>query len=189
MADNKKKNNPNEKTNNRDDILSKIKNILSIIQTCFTIIALISAAAWFLIQGEASQKTNISYEVTHRKITEKWLWLHLNVVFSNVGKRPLYLERGHARVQKILPLEKNISEKLTKNKHPILPQETTVQWPYLDELHDVKLDMRINSGESDSSEFEFFIPAHIQTVKLYCFFKKSKEERMGCLISIIYDLI
>ena len=90
MAGKKENNSSKKKTNNKDYTLSKLKNILNIIQTCCTIIALILAAVWFLLQGEASQKTNLSYEVTHRKITKEWSWVHLNVVISNVGKRPVY---------------------------------------------------------------------------------------------------
>ena len=175
----------NYKTTSR---LNKAKNWASFIQSIVTIFAIMAAGWWFFFSGEHSPKANIVHEVVHRKITDKWTWLHISTLINNVGKTSLDINSGIIRVQQILPLDPKISEKIKHNQSPIDQEAMIVLWPRIGDPYKPKINLKIEPGESDTVKCEFIIPSYIQTVKIYSYFAKSQDSGIGWSTATIYDL-
>jgi len=161
---------------------------MGIIQSGVTVAAIIAAGIWFFWRGEPSPKANIAHVVTHRQITEQWTWLHVSIIVSNVGKRPLDLGFGIIRVQKILPLDPKVSETIKRNETPIDQKAMIVLWPRIGKPYKPEINMKIQPDESDRVSCEFIIPSYVQTVKIYSFFTKSEDSPIGWPTTTIYDL-
>jgi hypothetical protein len=176
-------------TKNESPLLVKVKDIAGVIQSIVTVVAIIAAGIWFLVRAEASPKFNISQKVTHREIDKNWTWIHVWVNVSNPGNRTIYLKSGKFRVQGILPLDKNIQEKIEQGESIISKNNRLVLWPKIvnkndeNEYEDIKINARINPGENDNINIEFIIPSYFKTVKIYSYLEKEIsfwEELFSC---------
>ncbi|MCP4989048.1 MAG: hypothetical protein GY928_24220 [Colwellia sp.] len=170
-------------------MLSRIKSISFFVQSGLTIGAIIVAGIWFFVQREASLKANIDQKVTHRQIDKDWTWVHVSVSISNQGKRFLDLKSGTIRIQKIMPLAKEIADKIANNQDPISSISHKVPWPNLCDPYEPVLEVGIMPGEIDQINCEFIIPSYVQSVKIYSFFKKDQKQRKGLTKTTIYDII
>jgi hypothetical protein len=172
---------------NNASCLTKAKNWASLIQSIVTILAIIAAGIWFFWRGEASPKANIVHEVVHRQITDKWIWLHISTIISNVGKSSLEINSGIIRVQQILPLDQIISEKIKRNESPIDQEAMIVLWPQIGDTYSPKINMKIEPSENDRVKCEFIIPSYVRTIKIYSYFKKAEDSTVGWSTATIYD--
>jgi len=159
-----------------------------IVQSAFTVAAIIAAGIWFFWQGETSPKANISQMVTHRQIHENWTWVHVSIKITNTGKTTLYLTSGIIRIQKILPLDPKVSERIERNESPIPQDSLIVAWPRIGDSYKPQLNIKIEPGESDKLKCEFIIPSYVKTVKIYSYFKEQKDSPTGWSVTTIYDL-
>jgi hypothetical protein len=168
--------------------LGKANAVAKLVQSCLIIGSILAAGVWFLLQAEASPKANISHIVTHRQLTDKWVWVHVAITVSNPGKRPLYLEHGTFRIQAILPLDIEIADQIKRDvKNIIPPGFMIVQWPQVGNAYEkVPINQRIDPGESDKLNAEFIIPSFLQTIKVYTHFEKASG--MGWAETTIYQL-
>ncbi len=168
--------------------LSRVKSAASIAQSVFTVGAIIAAGIWFYIQKEASPKANIDHKVTHRQIDDDWTWVHISITISNPGKRLLNLESGIIRIQKIMPLSKEIRKMIKNNKSPISQKSYRVPWPTIGKSYKPQLNIKIQPGEDDTLDYEFIVPSKIRTVKIYSYFTKQQKPPIGWGKSTIYDI-
>ena len=167
--------------------LGTVKDVCSIIQSIVAVFAILFAGYWFLLRGEAMPRANIRHEVTYRQISDKWTWINIGVTIENKGNIPLVLKLGDIRIQKILPLDPLISKALKENRSPISQDEFKVLWPLLDH-YKAKLNVDIEPGESDRSNYEFIIPSYIRTVKIYTAFTNPEKSQLVWSESTIYDI-
>ena len=106
---------------------------------------------------------------------------------NNKGNIPLVLKSGDIRIQKVLPLSSKIIKILEKDRSPILPDEFKVPWPLLDHF-EPNLNINIEPGEDDRSNYEFIIPSYIKTVRIYTAFTNPEKPQLVWAESIIYDI-
>jgi hypothetical protein len=185
MAKDEKKKPGEENETNR---LEKVKAWASIIQAAVITLSIIATGIWFLAQSEASPKANISHEVTHRRLTDNWIWVHVAITVTNPGKRPLYLKNGTFRIQGILPLDINMDKQIKNDANKlILPGFIGVQWPQIGNGYEnVPINERVDPGESEKLNVEFIIPSFLQTIKIYSHFEKAQG--IGWTATTIYQL-
>ncbi len=168
----------------------EFKDIASIVQSVLTCLAIVIAGIWFLMQGMASPKANISHSVTHRQISDSWIWLRLEIIVKNEGKRPLHLKSGIARVQRILPLEPYI-EKQVKADMCLIPEtqkDKTVFWPQVGKEYTLERELYLEAGETDTLECEFMINSLLRTIKIQSEFQHPKYPDRFWRFATIYDL-
>ncbi len=185
MVKEEKKKQGEEKETNR---LEKVKVMASIIQSAVLTFSIIAAGVWFLAQSEVAPKANISHEVTHRRLTDNWIWVHVAITVTNPGKRPLYLKNGTFRIQGILPLDINIDEQIKNDVNKLIPPGLIgVQWPQIGNAYEnVPINERVDPGESEKLNIEFIIPSFLQTIKIYSHFEKALG--IGWTATTIYQL-
>lgn len=180
MCENERKNNPK--------LCDRIKPWAEIVQSFFVVAAIVAAGIWFFWQGETSPKAKISHMVTHRQINENLTWVHVSITITNAGKTTLDLASGVIRIQKILPLDPKISERIERNENPIPQDSLIVAWPRIGDSYEPPLNIKIEPGESDMLKSEFIIPSYVKTVKIYSYFEKQKDSPTGWSTTTIYDL-
>lgn len=166
----------------------KLKDIITILQSIVTIVAIIGAFIWFLWTKETSQRANINHEITHRQVHGKWNWVRASITIDNIGKIPIDLSSAIIRIQKILPLDDSLNERINRNEHLIFKGDLIVDWPMIEDPYKIDLKHKINPGEKDNVDVEFMIPSYIKTVKIYCYFERETSPPFGWSKSTIYDL-
>ena len=167
---------------------SKIKERIDIIQSIATILAIVLAAAWFLVQRESFPKASISQIITHRQLNKEWIWVHTAVKISNEGKRLLTLTSGSIRIQHILPLEEKFSQAIQQGISLVHPEESQIPWPVIGKPYKTEIMVKIEPGEHEILYFDFIIPAFLKTIQVYSFFKKRDHYELGLSDITIYDL-
>ena len=180
MCENERKNNPK--------LCDRIKPWAQIVQSFVTVAAIVAAGFWSFLQRDTSPKANISHMVTHRQINENLTWVHVSITITNAGKTTLDLASGVIRIQKILPLDPKIKERIDRNENPIPKDSMIVAWPRIGDSYKPPLKIKIKPGESDILKSEFIIPSYVKTVKIYSFFTNEKESKTGWSATTIYDL-
>ncbi len=168
--------------------LSRVKNAAIISQSVATVIAIIAAGIWFFMRGEVLQKANIEHNVTHRQINNDWTWIHISITISNPGKRFLDLKSGIIRIQKILPLDSKIRDRINNNKKLVSQKSYGVPWPRIDKQYEPQLNIRIQPEETDTLNYEFIIPFKTETVKIYSYFEMQQSPQIGWGKTTIYDI-
>lgn len=167
--------------------IKQIKDLASIVQSSVTVIAIIFAGIWFIEKRESSLKANISHLVTHRKISDDWTWVHLEVTILNDGSRLLNIQKGIIWVQQILPIDQQLTEKLRRGEYPIPKDGTQVIWPRIGDPYTLSFDTWIEPGESDTLYYDFIIPSSARKIRIYSFFNK-EASKIGWSMATIYNI-
>jgi hypothetical protein len=143
---------------------------VAIIQSAVTVGAIILGGWWFIVRGETETRANVSHTVTHVGISDQWTWVLVITKVENVGKTNLNLDSGIIRIQKILPLDEKVKEKINAKITPVDQKEKIVLWPTIGDAYNLsRLGIKIAPGEEETLEHEFIIPHYIQTVKIYSY--------------------
>lgn len=168
--------------------LDRVKEIVNILQSIFTIAAIIAAAWWFFLQTEASPRVGISHSVTHHKIHDNWTWIYVSIKLENLGKIPVNFSSEKVWLQKILPIDKNIKDRIEQDVS-LISEKGRVDWPLIGESYQKEIDIDIYPGESDTLNYEFVIPSYIKTIRLYSFYQNQKQGfNKGWRLVSLHDL-
>lgn len=166
----------------------KIKDYASILQSIATIAALIVAAIWFNYQDRAIEKIDTSHELECRKINDKFFWLGAKIRLENRGNVTAFLTKGKVRVQKILPLAKHIKKRIEDNESLIPSKELVVDWPTIGPTVSDGFKSEIRSGETDEFDVDFIVPSYVKSIKLYSYFGRVTDSKLGWKHSSFHDL-
>jgi len=165
--------------------LATIKDSLSIVQSLLICLSIISAGVWFYLQRDPLPKANITHEITHRRITPEFTWLHVSISITNVGKRLLHLDSGFTRIQNNLPSDPAVADLIKTGKSPFSPETFRIPWPLIDS-YNLNLTIDIEPGETDILNHDFIIPSEVRTVKVYSYFERLQD--LGWSKTTIYDI-
>ncbi len=93
----------------------------------------------------------------------------------------------------MLPVPEKILGAIDSGENPVPPGKTEIQWPRVGDAHEVTWEQgkfEIEPGESDQVLFDFVVPAEVETLNVYTYFKnESKEGReIGWSLTTVYDL-
>lgn len=179
--------------------LIKSKEYFAVIQSICIIAGIIAGLIWFYNQGESRPRVIITHKITDRKISDNIVWISVSVKIHNVGKVPVNVDSGFVRIQKIIPLSKNMITDINKDVSIIDKKSCIVIWPPACQHYEYKLKDKlfIEPGEVDRKSYEFLVPADLKTIKVYSYFgnpEKSwwkfwaKPNLIGWNEETIYDL-
>lgn len=167
--------------------LNGVKDVVSILQSIFTITAIIAAAWWFFFQAETSPRIGLSHLVNYHKIHDDWTWIYVSIKLENLGKRPISLSSEKVWLQKILPVDKNIKDKIEQDIN-LTAEKGNIDWPLIGEPYQKEIDIEIYPGESDTLNYEFIIPSYVKTIRLYSFYQKDGSIK-GWRLASLHDLL
>ena len=165
---------------------SRVNEFISILQSIFTIAAIIAAGWWFFFQAETSPRINQSHLVKYYKIHDDWTWIYVSIKLENPGKRPVSLSSEKVWLQKILPIAKNIKDKIEQDIN-LISEKGDIDWPLIGKPYQKEIDREIHPGESDTLNYEFVIPSYVKTIMLYGFYQTDGSTN-GWPLASLHDL-
>lgn len=163
--------------------LNQVGEFINITQSIFTIAAIIAAAWWFFFQAEISPKVNINHSINYHKIHDDWLWVYVSITLTNLGKMPISLNLEKVWLQKVLPIDNTIEDKIKQNID-LISEKGFIDWPLVGKPYQRAIDIEIYPSESDTLTYEFIIPSYIKTIRLYSFYQKENSIKGWRLASL-----
>jgi hypothetical protein len=146
--------------------IDKLKDIASLGQAVSAIMAVSLAFTWFWVERNWEPKITISHEITYRKLSSSWKWVHVAVNVTNVSNRFVAIDKGAVVIQRILPLYPTIEKRLEENRNIVWVGDMEVDWPSIGKpLVSTKM-LKLEPGENDKLYFEFQVPTSIETIKV-----------------------
>ena len=150
----------------RRDRLEFVKDWMSIVQSIVTIIAIIAAGLWFLMQRQHKPRLKVEHRISHRRIAQNEQLLIVDVMLSNVGNIKADLKCGKIKVYEILPdggVLVNKDDTCNAGQRSLEP------------------------GEGDQVHEEYKLDGAVQTVRVYTFFVNPDRPGIGWDLTSFYD--
>jgi hypothetical protein len=175
-----------------------LKDILSMLESVFTIIAIIVGGVWtyqkFIIRRQKYPHANMLHEIKHLTINDNKLLLNVKVHIENIGEILLEMKSGFTAIYRILPISDDDMLLIETNKMERSEKGNEIEWPEIDctEVKYAEGDLEIEPSENDEVCFDFILNSEDQAICIYSYFeniKKSKHEHeIGWHVTSIYDL-
>jgi hypothetical protein len=169
--------------------LDRWKDIASLTQSVVTIAAVLAAGLWFLLRDAVYHRLDLSQTVDVRPLAENAMWLHVTLKAKNAGESKVYIGDSIVRIQRILPLDRDIAEAIAANRAETKysPQHEML-WHKIAEDARVPQQVTIPSGSTETLEFDFVIPSAEQMIRVYSYLPDTSENDSGWSASTIVDL-
>src|SRR6266851_4929717 len=157
--------------------LSTVRDIATIVQSIFTVAAVIIGGVWtywlFVKKRQKYPSAKIEHQISHRPIASG------NVLLS--------LEKGKIRVSQVLPPQDELLDILTRKKGT-----QVTNWHLLSPLVNPIGQETLEIEPSESQQFlvHYVIDADIQTILVYTYFRNVEKPKrnIGWTLTTIYDL-
>ncbi len=171
--------------------LSTVRDIATIVQSIFTVAAVIIGGVWtywlFVKKRQKYPSAKIEHQISHRPIANGKVLLSVNAVISNSGNVLLSLEKGKIRVSQVLPPQDELLDILTRKKGT-----QVTNWHLLSPLVNPIGQETLEIEPSESQQFlvHYVIDADIQTILVYTYFRNVEKPKrnIGWTLTTIYDL-
>ena len=134
-------------------------------------VGIIGAGVWayyrFVRQRDRFPKAALEHHVTFHRLSGSRMLLRVGLVVQNVGSVLLKWSEGGIWVQQVAPCSSHVVDWIESELSP--PRSTEGHWPVIAKrsLTDHRQEMEPN--ETDSTYFDFLIPANVETVLVYSF--------------------
>ena len=103
--------------------------------------------------------------------------VRLTVEIQNVGKVLMQIDKGHARVQQLLPCTDEQLRKLRDGENEA-KNKPELDWFQLGEKERLDWKVEVEPGESEELYFDFVLPPGVERIALYSHFEnRSKHGR------------
>ena len=176
--------------------LSQLEQIANIMQACATVAALGLGGAWsiwlFLQRRARYPRASIEHLVTHKRIRDGKVLLHIDVRISNIGEVLLLLVLLETVIQRVLPLPAKVADSIMQGSDPVPEGSTEVAWPLMKSHRKEfgKDECEIEPGESQDIQFDFILGDHVQTVLVYSYLlnERKPERKLSWDSTTLYDL-
>lgn len=181
------------------DRLALLKDRLAVLQSLSTIGALVIGGVWaynaFVAGRVDKHRLDINQEIVSRRVTPDFHWVHVTVSIKNVGLRHIEALRGETRVQAVAPLLEGTAVLLGAGTDPIGQEPPyknlkplVMGWATLC-YREQEMPLRIEPGETQTINYEFFVPAALRTIKVYSQMKSPQgEDDLVWARTAIYDI-
>lgn len=171
-------------------------DILSIIASIFLGMGVIGGAIWtYYIYNQRRgrlPKANLSQEVQAIRLTNDKICIHISIRIQNKGDVMISIYSATNIVYKILPLDFLIQRGLEGQGELYDALKKEICWPALDskDIDWKQKPLEIEPGEDDTSHFDLVIPADIELIQVYTYFRnvKKRGRDIGWHTEQIYDV-
>ena len=161
----------------------ELKDYFEIFEMTITSIALIIGGWWtykkFVKKREKFPRASTTHRIIERDVGNKKKLVHVFIEIKNIGDVLLSIESYDVRINKVVPIDNEIREKILKDEDP-LSENYKISWPNL--FYRVKnfkeKAWEIEPSENEVENLDFVIDKKIKTIQVYSYFKNtSKTER------------
>jgi hypothetical protein len=169
--------------------LARWKDVAGLIQSVVTIAAVLAAGLWFVLRDAVYHRLDLTQTVDVRPLAENALWLHLTLKAKNTGESKVYIPESMVRIQRILPLDRDIADSISANRDKaIYSAQHELLWHKIFEDAHVPQQVTIPSGSTETMEFDFVIPPGHDMIRVYSYLPDTRERDAGWSASSIVDL-
>ena len=163
--------------------MTQVEQMASIIHSAAMVTALVVGGIWtywlFVRKRQIYPRASIAHHSTHRDIGEGKTLLHVDVTVSNNGDVLVSLVESETRVQQVLPLTAQVSDKIVAGIDPVKKGDTEVPWPHIGR-HRKKWEPRmceIEPGDSQQINHDFIVDSDVETIEIYSYVLNEKNVR------------
>lgn len=168
-----------------------MKHILEIVQSIATIIALLAGAIWalyiYIDQREAKPQLNINHQIKSLLLNPEYRLIHITVIHENRGNTLIKLNQADIRLQRVMPLPRNVSDKLKNLNNPIRKNELVIRWPLLCRRL-LKHTLELEPNETHESINEFVVPSYVKIIRIYTYYPNEEKNSIGWAKATIYNV-
>jgi hypothetical protein len=155
-------------------------------QSLFTIVAIVVGGLWtynvFVKERKQYPHANIEQKISHLALPQRNHLLRVGVELTNTGTARLLSGKSIIRVQQVLPMPGCPGQgpcAAIEVKAALVGtgrQNNEFSWPLLAEREQVfEPPLDIEPGEKELVEYEFALPADIEVVRVYSYFRNDKK--------------
>ncbi|WP_175163433.1 hypothetical protein [Paraburkholderia fynbosensis] len=161
------------------------KDLFALLQSIFTIAAILAGGLWFWFQGQPLTKANTTLSVEDRRLTgTDWTLLTITIKFENVGLRTIKLTQGDFRVAEVVPVPESISKQLPSERIAgTAPHWKDLKMLQIDDKAE-NLPVFLNAGETEHVLAEILVPASWKTVRIYARVSSAKDENYWSMTAL-----
>jgi hypothetical protein len=155
--------------------LEVVKLCFDILQSFLTCSALIVGGAWtyynYLHRRERFPRARIAIN-TYSLETPTGIYVSTSLVIKNTGNLMLTINNVDFRVQQILPFSESY-------KPSYVPTTDLIGWPLIlvRSKEFQKNSLEIEPNEDHQLVFDFILPDHIKSIKIYSFVQNSRKAK------------
>ena len=172
------------------DTKSSLRRGAELVQSILTSVAIVVGGGYALYQSFIHRETapiiDLTQEVTSRRVSSDYQWVHVEAIVHNIGKVAVTLPNAKILMQQILPLGAGTGEAVAQRKSPFSGSSRIVQWAPLCQFEHT-IDFYLEPTEFDFVTFDAFIPAGVRTVKVFSFVPNPEKPKEGWQRTSIYD--
>jgi hypothetical protein len=179
-----------ESENQTASCLTTIKDIVSILQSLFTIGAIILGGWLFVVRRKRYPRLKISHAICDKRISDDRTLIRVEVNIHNSGEVLARIKDVDVWVQQVVPCAE-LFEELRGKDFAHEDNESEYGWKVLCEkkLADVS-ERQIEPGEEDDLYFDFIVTNEVKSILVNTHIKNlaEKTKNIGWNKSTVYDL-
>lgn len=182
---------------NLSSLLSTLPEIIAIIESIFTIAAIIVAGVWtywlFIVKRHRHPRLELTHKVEQLALTSNKVFARVEITVFNSGEVVVFLLDGAVLIQQILPLPHPDLYGLIEDGVDIIAvlsqynsdggkeRLTEIQWPILDsqKIQWNKGKVVIEPGEKVPLRFDFIIDQSVKTIQIHSFISSGVRYKRG----------
>lgn len=171
---------PTSETTQTNGWESNVKDWVEIFGGAITALAIIVGGWWsynkFIKHRLNYPRGQITHTITHTRLINEKIFLHVTVNINNTGDVLLSLESAETWIQQVLPLTKIIKEKIIRGIDPVPNNKLEIEWPLLGSRNKMpESGLEIEPGENDWISYDFVIDKKMKVVRVYSFLQNKRK--------------
>jgi len=158
----------------------RLKDIADICQSLVTVVGILAAGIWFLLQQQCGPKVKIEHRISHRQSAAEASknLVGIDVFVSNVGNVGVTLECGHLRVLNVNPGPANGDPEYIWPSDVVHPKSSCLETTYIEP-----------NGSDQAAHEEILVDRGVKTIRVRSFFKNpTAKTNTGWELITLYDL-
>jgi len=158
-------------------------------------IAVITAAIWgyvkYFRQRLKYPHADIDLSIDDVLVNSNKRLVHVGIIIKNCGNTLISPEYAELRLRQVIPVPCDIEDIIKNDTDPVPDGKAEITWPMIiGREWNLRGELEIEPGESDTLHSDFIIDNEISTIQLYSFVKNpvKKKPDLGWTKTILFSL-
>ena len=164
----------------------KLIRCAQFVQASLAIAAIVSAGAWFWVQGMYRPRIDVVQTIVDRQFTDKWVWLRAEIKITNNGLMKYDVPTGISRVSQLVPTPSGIRSQLKREELP-RNQHGYFELPVLSEVR-VAQQASVEPGETVSIGIEHLVHVQVRSVFVLAEFPSTASVKTVRSSGVVHDI-
>jgi hypothetical protein len=163
--------------------MESLKTFFEILEKALTGAAIIVGGFWtymlFVKKREKYPRALVSHRIFDKNLTGQKKLLHLFIEIENIGNVLLSVGYYNIQICQVLPLKKELENKIKNNKVPYRNDSPEIPWPVLfkEKREFREKSCELEPKEKDKFNLDIIVDKNIKTVQVYSYFKNESKDK------------